>query len=365
MKDSFKNLIEKSQNNFYFWRAKCAERKQYGHMLSVNHLSNKKAEGEDAWMKRWAFGRYKPSAECYRLYANYLKYGGVENIVSDIICSKVIEPTLNPLSMRSYYEDKNMFDIICPRGYFPKTYLRRMNGFYYDADYNRLVTKDACRQAMREAEGKGVVVKPTVGGMSGRGVKVFAAGDSLSLAQIEKEEGDDFIIQERISQHKETSKFNPSSVNTLRLALYRSVVDDSVHVLNAVIRIGGEGAQVDNAHQGGRFVAITPEGKLGEKAFNQYGESVSKFHNIDFTENHKIPSWGRISDFAKSVCQYVPHHRLLALDCVLREDSTPCLLEFNVEGFSMWLFQLTGYDAFEPFTEEILKYCRKKFDRKQ
>lgn len=263
--------------------------------------------------------------------------------------------------MRPFYADKNMFDRICPEGYFPKTVLRRINGFYYDSEYQRLTSMKECEHEVKKYHKKTLVVKPTIDGMSGRLVKVLKPNDNISLTEIEKMEGNDFIIQECVEQHPDIARFNPSSVNTLRIAVYRSVKDDKVHIMNSIIRIGSEGSETDNAHQGGRFVLIDKFGKLGHQAFDQYGRSVVVHNNTDFSNDYFIPGWDNICDFSKTICQYVPHHRLLALDVVLKKDGTPCLLEFNVEGFSMWLFQFTGNNAFGEFTDEILEYCHSRF----
>lgn len=42
--------------------------------------------------------------------------------------------------------------------------------------------------------------------------------------------GRDFIIQECVEQSEYISQFNPSSVNTLRLSMYRSVKDNKCHI---------------------------------------------------------------------------------------------------------------------------------------
>ena len=70
-----------------------------------------------------------------------------------------------------------------------------------------------------------------------------------------------------------------------------------------------------------------------------------------------MPYYDKVIDFAKDVARHIPHHRLLALDIMLDENNNPRLIEFNVEKYSVWLFQFTTGGAFGEFTDEIIDYC--------
>ena len=72
--------------------------------------------------------------------------------------------------------------------------------------------------------------------------------------------GDDIILQEALEQHSDIAKFNKSSINTLRLSVYRSIKDEVCHITGVIMRIGYSGSVVDNAHQGGCFVGIDENG---------------------------------------------------------------------------------------------------------
>ena len=210
--------------------------------------------------------------------------------------------------------------------------------------------------------------------MSGRGVQMYELKDGvwvnsstnipLSLVAINNEYGSDYIIQEAVEQSDYISQFNKTSVNTLRLSLYRSVVDNQCHVTGAIMRIGGKGSVVDNAHAGGVFVGINQDGTFFFFFYNQYGQKYTKFNDIDFADDYRYPNWNNVLSFAKSVAQYVPHHRLIALDIVLDKDDNPHLIEFNIEAYSSWLFQYTTGSAFGKFTDEIIEYSLKHQPRK-
>ena len=86
-----------------------------------------------------------------------------------------------------------------------------------------------------------VVLKPTIDSCSGQGVLLFSKqnncfisnnGDVLS-GEFLKSYNDDFVLQETIVQHPDLAKFNPSSVNTLRICTYRSVQTEEINVTGA------------------------------------------------------------------------------------------------------------------------------------
>jgi D-alanine-D-alanine ligase-like ATP-grasp enzyme len=67
----------------------------------------------------------------------------------------------------------------------------------------------------------------------------------------------------------------------------------------------------------------------------------------------------KIIAFAKSIAQYVIHHRCLNLDIMVDENDNPRLIEYNINGMSTWLYQFNNGSAFGEYTDEIIEYCYK------
>lgn len=127
-----------------------------------------------------------------------------------------------------------------------------------------------------------------------------------------------------------------------------------------ILRIGKNGALVDNAHAGGSFVGIESDGHFQKYVCNQYGNKQSTFNNIDFANNdYVLPNYDEIIRFAKNIGKQIHHARLIALDLILDENNSPKLIEFNVSAFSLWLFQYTTGTAFGRWTDEIMEYVIK------
>lgn len=305
----------------------------------------------------------------YRVFRKYI--GDDINIVPEEVIHLVIEPVLNSKMAAGFYGDKNFFEKILPPSYLPKTILRKIRGQFYDKDYKRVDLNESFIEGIiNEVETKKLIIKPSVDGESGRGVHLFnystkdkcwKSNDKILTSDyLTKEQGDDIIMQEAVEQHADIAKFNTSSVNTLRLAVYRSIKDDQCHIIGSIMRIGTYGSIVDNAHQGGCFIGINKNGKLNHLVCNQYGQTNKTFNGIDFSKDFYYPEWNSVTLFAKDVCKRIVHHRLVALDVVVDIEGKPILIEYNVipGTFSSWLFQYTAGSVFGDYTEEILKHCK-------
>ena len=240
-----KSLKKKSAKTFLYEYHAFNKRRAYKKLLRINGIADKPVTGEKEWMEKWSvLGNTSPVY--FRLFSHYI--GPDMNIVPDDIGLDVIEPILNPYRYRKYYADKNMFDRIFPEGYLVKTFLRKMNGFYYDSHYQRIeMDDDKLYKILEEANVGKIIVKPTVDGMSGVGIKCFVKDEAgswhlynnperkakqsiggkntlLSFSFLENNCGKDFAIQEFLEQYEYINQFCSTSVNTLRLTLYRSVV---------------------------------------------------------------------------------------------------------------------------------------------
>ena len=146
--------------------------KFYRKVQRINGFQNIPAKGEKEWKEKWSQFGYNAKVSHYRVFSHYL--GENINIVPEDICHDFIEPVLNPVQYIGYYSDKNVFDKLFPKGYFPKTLLRKMNGLYYDSDYNRVHIGVSWLECfLKNVKSDKIVIKPSVDGQSGIGVQLF------------------------------------------------------------------------------------------------------------------------------------------------------------------------------------------------
>lgn len=266
------------------------------------------------------------------------------------------------------YEDKNMFPYFIGRDVVPATILCRMNGGpLLDGNFQP-ATNDIKAYFYNRTP---LIIKPSVGSSSGQDIHLFTWSEKEGAYISQKDNSRltkeflmsynaNFVLQKAVEQHKDIARYNPTSVNTLRIAVYRSWKDEKPHVLASIMRVGKTGAFVDNAHAGGVFVGINAEnGKVGEKLFDQYGMTTSSWNGLNYAGNDfYIPHWEEIKEFVCNASKKIIHHRLFAFDICLNAEAKPMLIEYNLNSFSYWLFMFTGQNPLGNYTDEIIEFCR-------
>lgn len=331
---------------------------------------NKHCKGITQWKGKWKVLGHV-NKDYYRIFSQYI--GEDVNIVPDDICHNVIEPILNPKRFISAYEDKCLFDKMLWSSFHtyvtPKTYIRNIGGAYFDINYNQIASVEDCIKTISTSVNK-LIIKKSIDSSSGKGILFFtrdimglfkdSSGNLLTeqfLAQTLKK---DFVIQEVMTQSPYMDQFCKTSVNTIRVAVYRSIKTNKPITINSTLRIGKEGSLVDNAHAGGRLIGISRNGTLGKYCCDQFGVKNTIFNGINFeSENYTIPNYEQVKSFAERVASALPHQRLIALDIMLDSNNQPILLEYNIRGFGIWAFQFTSGTGFGEYTDEIIEYCTK------
>lgn len=338
----------------------------YKQMINGNPELGKPASGEQDWLNRWRqYDRHlKPYA--YRIFSRYI--GADLDIAPLEVVQNVVEPVLTPIMMSEYYSDKNTIGKVLPRALYerrvPIVYFRNIGGLYYTGDYKTVVYSDVS-SFLQSIDSERVILKPSRQA-SGAGVQIFRKsrngfenklGEILTLEYLESCYKKDYLIQACLEQSDDLSLFNASSVNTIRLATYRDTRGE-VHPLHAILRIGASGAEVDNAHSGGKFCGLSQSGILGKCAFDSLGNKTTLFNGLDFEKSsYRIPCFSEIIALAKEIAGSILHHNLIAFDIALNKDNHPMLIEYNTYGFSAWLFQFACGPVFGKFTEEIMSRC--------
>src|SRR5574344_814718 len=339
------------------------DRKYMRKTFKVNPTMNEKMPGEKEWKKKWKKIDPFVTIARYRQMAHFC--GPDINIISSDTIKSIIEPSLN---LDKYNDgilgDKNLFEKVIDSDFLPKSYLRYIAGFFYDVDYKRITNIDIQKLLHRD---KKYILKPSTGTGSGIGVKLLKWDDESLIDNDSKVVDNnylcsikrDYIIQECMEQSSYISQFCKSSVNTIRLATYRSVKDDEVKYLAAILRIGRDGSFLDNAHQGGMFVGLKPDGRFEDFLCDQYGRTKTVFNGVEYKDNNfQIPNYDKVVQFAKDISKFFFYVRLVAFDIMLDKNNNPKIIEFNVNWFGEWLFQLAcKKPIFGEYTDEIYNYC--------
>ena len=371
---TFVERLRMAFESFLKYKVHCGCVAHYRKMMKMNAVSNRFKEGEKVYLDKWRCLSPYVAKEDYRLFSTYI--GPNADIVPEAISHNIVEAILTPGQYRPFYTDKNMFDLFMDNGMMPKTYLRHMQGTWRSVDYRVIPDTEISLNQLLPAEGY-CVIKPTVDSSSGQRVTVFEhqktgwcalngdlKGELLTLTVLKRYFGSDFIIQEYLEQSEFMKHLCSTSVNTIRLSIYRSVKTEKVIVTAIVMRIGHTGSYIDNSHAGGVTIGIDVEGHLGKYAIDQWGVRYTRVNDIDFTTSDiQIPNFHRVLAFAQKVGEKLIHHRIANIDVMIDRNEQPRLIEYNLSSMSTWLYQFTSGPAYGKYSDEIIHYCIRNYQQ--
>ena len=151
------------------------------------------------------------------------------------------------------------------------------------------------------------------------------------IKEIEFSDSEGIVVEEYMVQHSDFEKYNPSSVNTVRVMVSLNRVQGPV--FGAFLRVGRAGSVVDNGTSGGIMVKVNVNsGELYSGCFTDL--SNEKFDNhpdsgIAF-KGEILPFWTEIKELSVSVVKLFPKINFAGLDIAVTKTG-PIVIEMNVQ----------------------------------
>lgn len=255
----------------------------------------------------FAFGFYKLRPNGRNEYITYRRYHKILN-------------KCNKKEYLKFFRDKSLFN----QRY--KKYLHRE-------------TKDVSQMTEEQFVGfveehKEVFVKE-VRGFRGKSVWFYQSCeiDAKALCRQLKEDQDrHYIVESKLIQCEALSSFHPASVNSIRIVTVYDNDADVVHLMFAKIRIGNNGAHLDNTHAGGISGNIDLEtGVINTPGYGVLDKKEYIYHPITGKQiiGAKIPYWEECKKFVEEVARVTPEIRYVGWDIVILPDGDFALIEAN------------------------------------
>lgn len=195
--------------------------------------------------------------------------------------------------------------------HWKKHYHRRIWRLNGDPD----TLHEACTAAMQQGA---LVVKPG-DSCGGRGVRhLIAENDTQWQKTLLDCSG--MIAEECIVQDAYLARWNPSSVNTIRMNTF--LLNGKVSLFTSFIRTGRQGSFVDNGAAGGLFASIdTSTGTIITDGYDEQGIRYASHpdSNIPFC-GEKIPHWNTLQDLATTMALEMPSMTYIGWDFALTPD---------------------------------------------
>lgn len=323
----------------------------------VTPLSEAQIKDIRAYWKRLT-GKTVPIFWHEYFYSRNGKYS--EKYVPSCLYHSDIVYHLNCRPLTMAYTDKCSYDNYLADVWRPKTIVRNINGYFFDD--SRPISKE---EALERCSNLGsAIIKPSMIGMWGTGVRVFSTSDGM-LSEKETTEdlfnqfGKNYIVQNKVVQHDEMSRLNPTSLNTLRFLTYRR--GDEVVILYAVVRIGRKDKVVDNETAGGINADIDlNSGQIIDCAYGTPSEKRILSTDIGTVlKGFQIPSFSQAASIVKDLHKRLPYFHLVGWDFGIDQDGRPVMIEWNR---CPDLSQTAHGPAFGELTEEIVRFAKQQPD---
>ena len=277
-------------------------------------------------------------------------------IPNDLYYTK-IDQYFNSRKLGYGFNDKNYYSKIFAGIKQPDVVVRKINGLIFDENYNLISIEEANEKILRNNE---VICKPSQETGSGRGIMFF---DDNSLEQINRfltdPSYDDYIVQTLIQQHSELDKVHKGSVNCIRITSI--MLEDGIHILSAVLRMGFGGSKVDNATAkdnaayDGMSCGIDESGRLKKYAYGyNSGDHCESHPDGLIFEGFKIPSFDKAIDMVKSAHLLIGHFRLVSWDIAIDKFGEPILIEANMRKGGINFHQFNNGPLFGNLSERVL-----------
>ena len=338
------------------------KRSDYVYNKKINRLIHKtkvpslSAETKREILKRFAqYGFSNISLKWHQYYSGM--HGSVHSdFVPENIFYGHIEPALNKAALYAAWEDKASMEKFVDSCLTPNTFLKNSNGFFYIGE--EMVTIDEAIDFCSTLSQ--FVIKPSMGSWGGSGVKKIelnSVDDKKNLLKvIFTDYKKDFVVQEMLKQSPELAKFNPSSINTLRVMSY--LRPSGVVILSKLLRTGKEGSFTDSITTGGVAVGVDEDGRLTDFGVNGFGIKTKNLKDDKRFKAFVFPENDKIFETIEKVHKQMPYFKLISWDVMINDKSEIKIIEFNTFGQGINLQQVTYGTLFGEYFDEIMEITK-------
>ncbi len=292
--------------------------------------------------KKYWYKTYGPSTE--PVDPRYVPY--------DIYIFHIL-PHFNALAFAIPMQDKCLHKIFVPDMHRPETVVKNIAGVFYDDQIEHISQEEAVRRCL-QADSR-LIVKPSIGSGGGDSIRFYDSADcsEADILEMFRSYGQNYIVQKKMEQHAILASLNPNSINTIRIITL--LFKEEVHVLCAIVRVGGPSNEVDNVSQGGYQCTILPNGHLDGYAITKKdGKWVNteQTHTGVYFRDIAVPSYDRVVEAVKRSAMKMAHFKYIGWDIAVDPDGTPTLIEYNVVPSQS---QGTCGPCFGDLTEAVLE----------
>ncbi len=267
---------------------------------------------------------------------------------------------LNPDRFKQLLCHKSMLGFIYKTDVLqPTTPLRSLAGVYFDAE-NRPISPAQAADIIANA-GSPLLFKPSTDSSFGAGIRLYKENELSELSKAVSNQTFirnsliDFVLQVPVKQSPETARFNPSSLNCMRITtlnLNGKITTDSM-----TFKCGRPGAFVDNIGSGRRgvIVGVDTNGQLKPYGYYGNGEKCTAHNGIEFA-GQRIEGFDKVVEAAIKLHGMIDFCHVIGWDMALDENNNAVLIEGNTNCPGISLEQMCSGPVFGDRIDEVLSY---------
>lgn len=263
-----------------------------------------------------------------------------------------IDQHFNARKLGYGFNDKNYYTLIFPGIRQPTTLIRKIGDLLFDANYKQVDIDTAMNIIVSVPE---LIIKPSQESGSGRGICFFKTDTNAADVRnflLDRNEKN-YIVQSIVEQHPALEKVHPGSLNTIRICSL--MLEDGVHILSSVLRMGVDKSRIDNVTAGGISAGIKSDGKLDKYAYTYFsGERFDAHPQGLVFENYEVPLYDEVIKTVQEAAQYIGNFQLVSWDMAVDKDDHVLLIEANMRKGGINLHQFDNGPLFGDLTELVL-----------
>lgn len=322
---------------------------RYNKALAFNDVTSKeKLEIDNLWKCLSIAGRYR-----YKWHSFYKGFCGSfdKRFVPSDIYNGLIEYTLNLRKYSICLQHKAILGNFIESKNRCHTIINVIDNICYDNDMNIISAEEAVNKV--RSCNCDIIIKPSIGSGGGRKINFMYAENVKQSDFIDR---GDCIIQEIFHEGFELLRFNPDTLNTIRMLTLN--INGKCTVLSAFLRMGAKGMRVDNLSAGGILVGIKSNGDLHDFALDKKLNRIYKSPaGIEF-KGESLVCYKRLKEFALNTHKRIALANLIAWDLTIDEEGNPIVVEINLDSGEIQFHQIYNGPLFGERTNEVIEYVK-------
>ncbi|MGE6481113.1 sugar-transfer associated ATP-grasp domain-containing protein [Psychrobacter namhaensis] len=272
-------------------------------------------------------------------------------IVPEEFFTLYFEPRLNKDESISFLQNKSIYNKWFGSRVFPKDYFHKIDGNYYTKNFKVIDNIEEYIEEHIDESELPVVIKPNRDSYGGENIYFVETKELIKEILIQHS---DLVVQEKIKQSELINIFNPSSINTVRVCVYKDN-SGNIFILNTSIRMGKDGS-LDNETAGGIVCNIKKNGLLNSYAVDKYANKYTEHPNSKYIfKDKEFPYYKDLAEVSKEICASIIGARLISLDMALDNSNNWRCIEVNLFGQTIRFAQYAGEPFFGVLTDEVKK----------